>query len=90
MNYMASKVETEKALCKVIDEEKPGLVVNTVLPSTALGRILSKHQIGSSVGWVRQLYKGEISKLQHNPACKPSLLTLVLEPFIEKFGSELH
>lgn len=58
MNYMASKVETEKALWKFVGEEQPGHVVSTVLWCTALGKILSQQQTGSSAGWVRQLYRG--------------------------------
>lgn len=70
ITYMASKVEAEKAVWKFVEEKKPDLIVNTVLPFTAFGRILSKHQPGSTAAWIQQLYNGDISQVQNFQASK--------------------
>lgn len=57
--YAASKTESEKAIWKFVREEKPGFVVNCVLPDTNLGRILAKEQRPSSGSFALSLYTGE-------------------------------
>jgi nucleoside-diphosphate-sugar epimerase len=65
--YSASKVEAEKALWKFVKEEKPGFVINTVLPDTAYGKILDRSLPASTAGFITKLYKGE---QQHLPPRK--------------------
>lgn len=58
--YAAAKTEAERALWRFIDEEKPGFVVNAVLPDTCFGRILNG-KVGPTGFAVRDLYlKGEV------------------------------
>ncbi|EHL02984.1 putative Aldehyde reductase 2 [Glarea lozoyensis 74030] len=62
--YSASKVEAERALWKFVEENKPGFVVNAVLPDTVFGKILDRNLHVSTAGFVNALYKGE---QQHLP-----------------------
>jgi nucleoside-diphosphate-sugar epimerase len=66
--YMASKAEAEKAVWKFVDEKKPSFVVNTVLPFTVFGKVFSKHQSGSTAGWLRDLYNGNLWSMHTTPA----------------------
>jgi nucleoside-diphosphate-sugar epimerase len=50
INYMASKVEVEKAIWQFIENKSPSFTVNTVLPNMVFGTVLSKHQSGSTAG----------------------------------------
>jgi nucleoside-diphosphate-sugar epimerase len=65
--YMASKVEAEKALWKFVAEAKPNFTVNAVLPFTAFGKVLNKHQAGSTAAWIQKLYHGDISLFSNIP-----------------------
>ena len=53
--YAASKAQAEQAMWKFVREHKPGFVLNTVLPNTNFGEILSDKQPASTGSWVRQL-----------------------------------
>jgi hypothetical protein len=46
-----------------VDENKPGFVVNTVLPDTVFGKILDRNLHVSTAGFVNALYKGEQQQL---------------------------
>lgn len=74
--YMAAKVRAEKALWKFAVEEKPDFVVNSVLPFTTLGKILNKHQDGSTAKWVLDIYRGDISRAKDVRCCKIPFLDL--------------
>lgn len=55
--YAASKTEGEKALWKFVQEEKPDFIVNTVLPSFNMGRILPGGNGGVTGVGVPTIYK---------------------------------
>ncbi|KAH8816908.1 hypothetical protein F5884DRAFT_873743 [Xylogone sp. PMI_703] len=63
--YAGGKVETERAVWKFVQEQKPGFTVNTVNPFTVFGRILNSKQKPSTAGWVLDLYRGEIDQIKH-------------------------
>ncbi|KAH8900824.1 NAD(P)-binding protein [Thozetella sp. PMI_491] len=66
--YAASKTEGERAAWKWVSEEKPDFVLNTVLPNCNVGRILDpEHQSGSTMGFIRNLFKGNYAVLQMLP-----------------------
>jgi nucleoside-diphosphate-sugar epimerase len=69
--YSASKTQSEQAAWKFMEEQKPGFVLNTVLPNANIGHILSVEHQGypSTAGWVRALWDGfEGHKdLEYNP-----------------------
>ena len=50
ITYMTSKVEAEKAVWKFAKETNLNFTVNTVLPFTTFGKVLSKNQAGSTAG----------------------------------------
>ena len=50
--YGASKTQAEKECWRFVKEERPGFVLNTVLPNFVTGEILSSKQAGSTAGWV--------------------------------------
>lgn len=58
--YSASKLESERAAWKFMEKEKPGFVLNTVLPNANLGVVLDpKHQgTPSTIGWLHALWNG--------------------------------
>lgn len=58
VTYMASKVESEKALWKFVEERKPHFRTNTILPFTVLGALLHPQQNASTTGWALALYGG--------------------------------
>ncbi|KIY03615.1 uncharacterized protein Z520_00306 [Fonsecaea multimorphosa CBS 102226] len=69
--YSASKTQGEQAAWKFMKEEKPGFVLNTVLPNCNMGLVLSPEHQGapSTVGWLKALwngFKGQ-EKLAFNP-----------------------
>jgi nucleoside-diphosphate-sugar epimerase len=68
--YMQSKVEAEKALWKFVEEKKPGFSVNTVSPTTVLGRVLHPKQWTTTPGWIKSLWNGEVDFIQILTACK--------------------
>ncbi|KAK4069893.1 uncharacterized protein Triagg1_6688 [Trichoderma aggressivum f. europaeum] len=62
--YAASKTEAERAAWKWVEENKPGFVLNTILPNCNFGRILiPEHMHGSTMGFVRNFFKGNYSAL---------------------------
>lgn len=56
--YQASKVLAEKAAWKLMEEEKPCFVFNTVHPSTVFGRFYTKAHLNTTAGWLMNLYDG--------------------------------
>lgn len=69
--YSASKTESEQAAWKWMKENRPGFVLNTVLPNCNMGLVLSPENQGtpSTVGWIKALwdeFKGQ-EKLAFNP-----------------------
>ena len=65
--YGASKTQAEQAIWKFAKEKKPGFVVNTVLPNTNLGEILSDKQPASTGAWVKSIYQGDFDNIKHLP-----------------------
>ncbi|KAM6488153.1 hypothetical protein HDV62DRAFT_396791 [Trichoderma sp. SZMC 28011] len=64
ITYAASKTEGERAAWKWVEENKPGFVLNTVLPNCNFGRVLiPEHMHGSTMGFVRNFFKGDSSAL---------------------------
>ncbi|RSM18667.1 hypothetical protein CDV31_002387 [Fusarium ambrosium] len=61
--YAAGKTKAEKAFWQWYEEEKPDLVVNTVLPSPCFGRVLSveKQGFGSANAVLKLLFDGDTS-----------------------------
>ncbi|KAJ9615281.1 hypothetical protein H2200_001356 [Cladophialophora chaetospira] len=69
--YSASKTQGEQAAWKFMKEQKPGFVLNTVLPNCNMGLVLSPQNQGapSTVGWLKALwnkFEGQ-EKLKFNP-----------------------
>jgi nucleoside-diphosphate-sugar epimerase len=58
--FMAGKLKAEKACWEFMEKEKPGFILNAVLPDTVFGEILSPKQQGipSTVGLVKMLHDG--------------------------------
>ncbi|KAL6833435.1 hypothetical protein J3E69DRAFT_376543 [Trichoderma sp. SZMC 28015] len=68
VTYAASKTEGERAAWKWVEENKPGFVLNTVLPNCNFGRILiPEHMHGSTMGFVRNFFKRDYSALELLP-----------------------
>ncbi|KAI8166748.1 Aldehyde reductase 2 [Colletotrichum sp. SAR 10_70] len=57
--YAASKTEGERAAWKWVEKNKPGYVFSTVLPNCNWGEILHPEIYGSTMGWVRDVLKGD-------------------------------
>lgn len=64
--YSALKTQTEQELFKFAREEKPGFIVNSVLPCFTIGPILHPKQPGSTGKWVQDFWKdpGHFAPLQ--------------------------
>jgi nucleoside-diphosphate-sugar epimerase len=56
--YCASKVFQERAAWKFMEDEKPGFVMNSIMPNTTFGPILDPAQFASTAGMLRELYRG--------------------------------
>ncbi|KAL8365585.1 hypothetical protein RB595_004415 [Gaeumannomyces hyphopodioides] len=56
--YQASKVLAERAAWKLIEEEKPDFVFNTVHPVVVFGPLYTRTHVSSSAGWLMSLYDG--------------------------------
>jgi nucleoside-diphosphate-sugar epimerase len=58
--YSASKMQSEQASWKWMEDNKPKFVLNTVLPNANMGLVLDpKHQgTPSTVGWLKALWNG--------------------------------
>ncbi|GFP58820.1 ketoreductase adrE [Trichoderma asperellum] len=66
--YSASKTEAERAAWKWVEENKPNFVLNTVQPNFNFGQVLiPEHQSGSTMGFVRNFFKGDFSILTFPP-----------------------
>ena len=65
--YAASKTQAEQAMWKFVKEHKPGFVLNTVLPNTNFGEILSDKQPASTGSWVKSIYNGNIDAVKQVP-----------------------
>ncbi|KAH8811169.1 hypothetical protein F5884DRAFT_267019 [Xylogone sp. PMI_703] len=71
--YSTSKTQAEQAAWKFMREEKPGFVLNTVLPNANMGKILSPEHQGfpSTDGWIKALWDGfkdeEGKQIMYNP-----------------------
>ncbi|KAL6690475.1 hypothetical protein J3F84DRAFT_353374 [Trichoderma pleuroticola] len=64
ITYSASKTEGERAAWKWVEENKPGFVLNTVLPNCNFGPILvPEHIFGSTMGFVRNFFKQDYSAI---------------------------
>ncbi|KAJ5376715.1 hypothetical protein N7509_013601 [Penicillium cosmopolitanum] len=59
MVYSASKTEGERQAWRWIEENRPSFVFNAVLPCFNVGRYLHPENTGSTMGFVRQLLKGD-------------------------------
>jgi len=46
--YAASKTEAERALWKFRDEKKPGFSINSVLPATNFGPVITPDTVSST------------------------------------------
>ena len=57
----------QNRIWQFIKEEKPGFVLNTVLPNSNFGQIFSAQQRASSGGLVRKAYYGDIMGLKSLP-----------------------
>jgi len=69
--YSASKTQGEQAAWKWVKENKPGFVLDAVLPNWNMGLVLSPEKQGtpSTVGWIKALwneFQGQ-EKLTFNP-----------------------
>ena len=62
--YGASKTQAEQELWKFVKEHKPGFVLNTVLPNTNMGEILSDKQPASTGQWVKSIYSGNLDAVK--------------------------
>ena len=59
--YLASKVEAERILWKIVEERKPHFTVNAVLPFTTFRDRLHENQNLSADGMIFGLYHGDTS-----------------------------
>ena len=57
--YSASKTQAELESWKFMKENKPGFVMNTILPNANIGTVLSVENQGapSTVSWIKALWK---------------------------------
>lgn len=60
--YGASKAQAEQAMFRFAREEKPGFTVNSVIPNTNFGPLLSpaKQPPPSSAKWILNIYKDDL------------------------------
>jgi len=61
--YAASKTEAEKALWKFRDEEKPQFSINSVLPATNFGPVITPDTVSSTANFVPMIYGGKLEAL---------------------------
>jgi len=60
--YAASKTEAEQAAWKFVQDNKPGFVLNTILPNANFGEILDQKNQSASTGDIpRQLFRGDMA-----------------------------
>lgn len=65
--YAASKTQGEQAIWKFAKEQKPGFVINAVLPDANLGEIMSDNQPASTGAWIKTLYGGDLDAVKDFP-----------------------
>jgi len=65
--YSASKTLGERAAWNFVKEHKPTFTLNTIIPDTNFGPLLDSEQAGSTAGWVRQAFKGDLQMLKQLP-----------------------
>ncbi|KAI4104159.1 MAG: hypothetical protein L6R37_003420 [Teloschistes peruensis] len=63
--YAASKTLAEKECWRFVKEEKPGFVLNAVLPNCNIGRILCREQPASTGGWYKRLWDSNDAAMLH-------------------------
>jgi nucleoside-diphosphate-sugar epimerase len=68
--YAASKTQAEKALWQFAKEQKPGFVVNSILPNANFGTILAGGEAVTTAKWVKSLYDGDINHVKGIPPRK--------------------
>lgn len=66
--YSASKAGAEKALWQFVKERKPNFQVNSVLPDTCVGEILSFDGSLSTGAWSRGLIENGVDFVKYLPA----------------------
>ncbi|KAI9034864.1 putative cinnamoyl-CoA reductase [Aspergillus affinis] len=57
--YAAAKTEAEREAYKWVEEHQPKFVLNSVLPSWTIGKVLSPEMYGSTMGFTRLALKGD-------------------------------
>lgn len=67
VTYSASKTLAEQEMWKFVKEQKPGFVLNCVLPNANFGEILSDKQPASTAQWVKMLYHGSLDAVKGVP-----------------------
>lgn len=65
--YGASKTQAEQGMWKFVKEQKPGFVMNAVLPNANMGEILSDKQPASTGAWVKSIYNGNLDAVKDLP-----------------------
>ncbi|KAN0110261.1 aldehyde reductase [Hyaloscypha variabilis] len=58
--YAASKTEAEKALWKFRDEKRPHFTINSVLPATNFGPVITPDTVSSTANFVPMIYGGNV------------------------------
>lgn len=67
VTYGASKTLAEQEIWKFVKEQKPGFVLNSVLPNANFGEILSDKQPASTAGWIKMIYNGNTDAVKGVP-----------------------
>ncbi|TDZ40421.1 Aldehyde reductase 2 [Colletotrichum spinosum] len=62
--YAASKTEGERAAWKWVEKNKPPFAFSAVLPNCTWGEVLHPEIYGSTMGWVRDIVKGDPTNFQ--------------------------
>lgn len=80
--YPASKVLSKRAAWKFVKEEKPGFVLNSVIPAFIIGSSLDPVNQGyqSSVGMVAAMFNGEAEWMKRLGTRKPPGMLLIYSP----------
>jgi nucleoside-diphosphate-sugar epimerase len=64
--YAASKIEAERAVWRFVKKERPDFVVNTIIPSTNIGKVLFRPP-SSSARFVSAILNGDIERVESKP-----------------------
>ncbi|KAL9074345.1 MAG: hypothetical protein Q9161_002331, partial [Pseudevernia consocians] len=65
--YGASKTQAEQEMWKFVKEQKPGFIMNAVLPNANMGEVLSDKQPASTGAWVKSIYNGNFDAVKDLP-----------------------